>query len=92
MLTKDQIYPGKRVRILDRIQLYDKYNGVIKYIEPDNEIPELLWLYIIADDEHLNDKVDPRFMWKYFMILEDSNEYIFDINDEDGIKKMSMGD
>ena len=80
------------MRILDRVQLYDKYNGVIKYIEPDNEIPELLWLYIIADDEYLNDKVDPRFPWKYFMILEDSNEYIFDIDDEDGIKKMSMGD
>ena len=67
---------GDIVKVTDNID-YESYNiGTIKFIEPDNEIKDLFWLYIIANDDSLNDKTDPKFSFHYWKILEHINPFI----------------
>ncbi len=63
VLIKDQISPE-----------YGDY-GIIKMIEPDEEMDFLTWLYITADTEILNDKYDPR-IGNYFTLIESHSPYI----------------
>ena len=50
--------------------------GVVKFIERDDDI-NMLWLYIVANDISLNDKVDPKFPFKYWRIIENTNPGLF---------------
>lgn len=49
---------GDEVIVTDQITCLPRAKAIIKYIEQDNEIPELFWAYLIVDDDLLNDKID----------------------------------
>ena len=67
----------------DVVTLYDNidddlYNtGVIRFMEQDDQIPNLFWLYIMANDETLNVNMDPRFPFFYWRIVEASDPHLF---------------
>ena len=50
--------------------------GTIFYMEPDNEIPGLTWLYLISDDDDDNTIIEPKFDKPYWKIIPDSDEFI----------------
>lgn len=65
---------GDRVQVIDRIDPDIVETGTIKYIEKD--IDQLVWVYIVSDNEMLNDKVDPKFNWRYWQILAYDDPYL----------------
>lgn len=69
---------GAIICIMDQIDPEIKTYGTIKFVEQDNEIPELQWLYIRANNEELNTQFDPRF-GAFWRIIEDSSDYIASI-------------
>ena len=52
-------------------------NCTIKAIEPDMDIPGLVYYYLIANNDALNDKTDPRFPWRYFDIVDNTTDRLF---------------
>ena len=72
-----------KYNIGDVVTLYDKvddevYNtGVIKFIEQDDQIPNVFWLYVMANNENLNDKFDPRLPFRFWTIVENTSPYLF---------------
>jgi hypothetical protein len=83
------LFIGKEVQLLDNILLNRADAGIIKFIEVDNDMPDIKWLYIRARDEQLNTMTDPKFPWSYFRIIESTNPYLFDIDDEE-LKEIIM--
>ena len=62
--------PGTICELEDWINPEIKIVCTVKRIEPDEQQPEdILYYYLIANDEELNTKTDPRFPWKYYDIL-----------------------
>lgn len=41
----------------------------IKMVEPDEQMPNIVYYYIIANNDELNTKTDPRFPWRFYDIL-----------------------
>ena len=77
MITPEKLILGERVRILDKVNNMGTIRkGVIKFIEKDNEIDDLFWVYIRDYDETKNNKTDPRFPWTYAEISHNTNEYL----------------
>lgn len=72
-----QFKTGDIVEIADKIDPVNQPTTVatIKYIEPDNEIPNLFWLYLIANEELLNTNMHPTFGY-YWIIIENNSDYI----------------
>jgi hypothetical protein len=66
---------GDIVRVLDSVDLTTETVGTIRMIEPDNEIPGLCWIYIVANYEPYNTNFDPR-IGNYWKIFEMDNKYI----------------
>ena len=67
---------GDTVALYDKVNEGEYHNGVIKYIEKDTHIPELYWIYIRANEEELNDKMDPRFSYKYWQLVENTSQFL----------------
>lgn len=66
---------GDVVKITDKIDEEVSYAGTVRLIEKDEDIPELYWLYIRANNEELNIYVDPR-IGEYFTLIEDCSDRI----------------
>jgi hypothetical protein len=70
-------------QIGDIIEVADKLDpenlptmiATVKYIEPDNEISGLYWLYLIANEEVLNTNMHPTLGY-YWELVADSDQYI----------------
>ena len=71
---------GERVKILDDI-MGTVQEGIIFFIEPDNEILGLNWLYLMSEIEEDNTIFEPRFQKPYWKIVPDNAEFI--VEDED---------
>lgn len=51
---------GSIVRVIDHVT-EDRYNiATVKLIEPDEQFPDIFYMYLVANDMALNDKYDPR--------------------------------
>lgn len=66
---------GSIICVLDQIDPDIKTYGTVKFVEQDNEISELQWLYIRANNEELNTQFDPRF-GTFWRIIEANSNYI----------------
>lgn len=49
------------------------YNVTVKLIEPDPELKGIVYYYLRANTEELNDKIEPRFGWTYFDIVSNTD-------------------
>ena len=67
---------GTQVGIIDKLNPEIIRGGTIKYIEVDNEHPDLYICYIRANDEELNTKTDERFPFTYWEIMDLASEYL----------------
>ena len=72
---------GDICNLVDKLTLEDGVICTIKYIEQDDEIPEIYYYYLIANNESLNDKFDPNIGY-YYAIVESTNEYLIKISDK----------
>lgn len=69
---------GSIIYIMDQIDPDIKTYGTIRLVEQDNDIPDLQWYYVMANDEMLNVQFDPR-IGNYWRIIENTSEYIISI-------------
>ena len=63
-------------QIGDIVEVFDKIDpnnqptniGTVKYIERDNDLPNLFWVYVIANEEVLNVNIHPTigYYWEIF--------------------------
>jgi hypothetical protein len=69
---------GDIVEVADKIDPENQptVTATIKYIEPDEDIEGLNWLYLIANEEVLNVTDVHPIIGPYWAILEDCNNYI----------------
>ena len=69
---------GDIVEIADKIDPENQPTTIatVKYIEQDNDFNDLYWLYLVANEEVLNNKVDPKFSFYYWEIVPDRYEYM----------------
>lgn len=72
----EQFYVGQEISIRDVIVPDEYISGTIRYIEPDNEIEGLLWLYIRANDESLNTNLLPNSNITYWTLIESTSNRI----------------
>ena len=70
---------GDIIEVLDLVDYTVTYKGTIKMIEPDDEISELQYLYVRANDESLNIHNDPR-IGNYWDIVRANDERIISIS------------
>ena len=70
---------GDIIEVLDLVDYTVTYKGTIKMIEPDDEIPELWYLYVRANDESLNIQNDPR-IGNYWDIVRSNDGRIINIS------------
>lgn len=61
---------GTICNLIDQIDYEISTNCTIKYVEEDPEFPGLVYYYLIANNEALNNKTDPRFPWPFFEIVD----------------------
>jgi hypothetical protein len=59
------------VQIGERVEVEDEITGICEvgtviFLEPDDEFPEVTYVYLKHEDDHMNDKFDQRFgnFWK----------------------------
>jgi len=70
---------GDIVEVADKIDPENQptVTATVKYVEPDDEIEGLYWLYLLADEEVLNAIVDDNpAVGNYWTIIEDCSNYI----------------
>lgn len=70
---------GDIIEIMDDIDYSITTKGTIRLIEPDDEIPDLWYLYVRANDESLNAQFDPR-IGNYWTITRANDEHIVSIS------------
>ena len=72
-----QFQIGDIVEVADKIDPENQPTTIatVKYIEKDNEIADLYWLYLIANEELLNTNTHPAFGY-YWEIVPDSCPYL----------------
>lgn len=68
-------YLGDIVSVIDKIDTTIFNIATVKFIEKDNEFKDLFWLYLVANEETLNDKFDPN-VGEYWQIIESNSPYI----------------
>lgn len=66
---------GDIIEIIDNIDYSIITKGTIRMIEPDNEIPDLLWIYVRANDESLNTQFDPR-IGNFWTMTNNNDDHI----------------
>ena len=67
---------GDIVKVTDKLDCRTVNYATINGIEQDDEMPEITWLYLIANDDRLNDKFDAKLGRYYWCVLESTNPYI----------------
>ena len=68
---------GDIVEIADKIDPENQPTVIatVKCIEQDNELKDLFWLYLIANEDVLNVNIHPVFGY-YWNIIESNSDYI----------------
>lgn len=68
---------GDIVEIADKVDPENQPTiiATIKFIEQDDEISDLYWLYLLANEEVLNTNVSPVFGY-YWDVVPNNSEYI----------------
>jgi hypothetical protein len=68
---------GDIVEIADKIDPENQPTVIatVKYIEQDNELKDLFWLYLISNEDVLNTNIHPAFGY-YWDIKESNSDYI----------------
>ena len=67
---------GRVVILLDEIDPSIRTKGTICFEELDDEIDDLFWFYIRANDQGLNTEFDYRF-GNYYKVVASTSEYLF---------------
>ena len=77
MNTQCQFQVGDIVEVADKIDPENQPTTIatIKRVEPDNSFADLYWLYLLANEEVLNTKLDPNIGY-YWEILPDNCPFI----------------
>lgn len=75
MEDQNIFYQGDVIRVLDRIDGESTITATVKYIEEDDEIEGIFYLYLVANEESLNDKFDEKIGY-FWTIIESSSPYI----------------
>jgi hypothetical protein len=72
-----QFQVGDIIEVADKIDPENQPTTIatIKYIEPDNEIEGLWWIYLIANEEVLNTNMHPTLGY-YWTLVADDDQYI----------------
>lgn len=68
-------YPGDIVEITDRIDCKSTTIATVKGIEEDEEIKGIFYLYLVANEEALNNKFENK-IGNYWEIIESTSPYI----------------
>lgn len=68
---------GDIVEVEDKIDPENQPTVIatVKYVEKDNELSNLYWLYLLANEEVLNTNIHPVFGY-YWEIVPDNYPYI----------------
>lgn len=66
---------------IQKIKIINNITGIIEegtvvYIEPDNEIPFLAFLYVVSDDNSKNTHFEPKLGYNIWTIIPDGSPYI----------------
>lgn len=69
-MEQGEVRVGTQVTIMDCIDPSIANTGSVKFIEPDTEDANLVWLYVRANDETLNTQVDPRIPTTFWRVIE----------------------
>lgn len=67
---------GTRVGIIDEIDPTLITSGTVRYIEVDDEFPDLYFIYVRADHEELNVNTDPKINTTFWKIIDLASEYL----------------
>lgn len=67
---------GDQVIVIDQIT-YSSTRAIVKYVEQDNEISDLFWIYLVIDDDIFNDKLDinPN-IGRYWEVIDSISPYL----------------
>lgn len=68
-------YPGDIVKILDKIDGESTVIATVKGIEEDEELKGIFYLYLVANEDSLNDKFEEK-IGMYWTIIESCSPYI----------------
>jgi hypothetical protein len=66
---------GDIVEIIDKIDTSISSIATVRLIEPDNELPGLFWIYLMANEEVLNSNLHPT-IGSYWDIIPSDSEFI----------------
>lgn len=76
-LPPAQVFPvGTICNLIDPVDVSFSVNCTIKYIEPDDEYQGLVYYYLVANDETLNQQTDPRFPWRFYTLSTNADEHL----------------
>ena len=70
---------GSIIEIIDNIDYSIITTGTIRMIEPCEDIPDLYWIYIRANEEELNTNYDDR-IGSYWTIVTNQDDHIVSIS------------
>ena len=70
---------GDIIDILDLVDYTITHKGTIRMIEPCEDIPDLYWIYIRANEEELNTNYDDR-IGSYWTIVTNQDDHIVSIS------------
>lgn len=77
MMIGEQYNIGDTVLVTDQITCLPRATATVKYVEQDNEIPELYWVYLVVGNVSLNDKFDPNpYIGNYWEVMESFSPYL----------------
>lgn len=71
---------GSLIRIQDDIDPSMYHDGIIVYIEPDDEMEDLLWYYVRSNEESFNTQTDPKLNRTFWRLIESCSNKIISIN------------
>ena len=69
---------GTICNLIDKVDVTDGHLCTIKFIEQDNE-GSLVYYYLRANDEELNNQMDPRF-GTYWVMETNESEYLIPLS------------
>lgn len=66
---------GDIVEVADKLDTDIKVTATVKYIEKDDEIPDLYWLYLVSNDISMNINFDSR-IGNFWDMSANTSDYI----------------
>ena len=69
-------YVGDVVKVLDQVDCETENIATIKLVEQDNEYDSIQWLYLVANEDVLNDKMDPKIPCQFWRLIANLDPYL----------------